>query len=378
MYYTADVMDFEFLPKGPYNPGYLDKFSRVIFAGDHGSHFTASQLMYLESQCYRKYKKEVELMFYPSYHAHGRADGAGSEDKTSAFSDLMNHFPRYGASGYTAMTNSSNDKRSVAHEFPKINRSAGIFPKKSEMNTYKHKRKWCHVSYEYEQRSRKTEGILRYQFTTGKGGWKWAELKHRPGRRPLCAACSEIEKGLVRHFPDKCTRKDVTAQEPEAYLKVPDFRRINGIQVATNKSKKPAKTYPCKFAKCKETRFRKPHTANRHMKTKHGDWKQLHANLYEENAEADAGKDTTSKTSKKSKERLRAGKAKPKKAKKCKTSKTSKQGQDSSKDQKGIPQHTQIIYMLMEILTTRTKHFVASPGKQHTLNIQKQRALNIS
>jgi hypothetical protein len=34
-----------------------------------------------ESSFYRKYKKELRLVFFPAYHAHGRADAAGSEDK---------------------------------------------------------------------------------------------------------------------------------------------------------------------------------------------------------------------------------------------------------------------------------------------------------
>jgi hypothetical protein len=34
-----------------------------------------------ESKFHRIYQKEIRPVFFPAYHAHGRADAAGSEDK---------------------------------------------------------------------------------------------------------------------------------------------------------------------------------------------------------------------------------------------------------------------------------------------------------
>ena len=77
-YYTADVMDFEFMLKGKHNPGHFDCFHRVTFIGDHGPHFASVATMFNESTSYRKYMKEVFLAYLTSYHAFGPADGAGA------------------------------------------------------------------------------------------------------------------------------------------------------------------------------------------------------------------------------------------------------------------------------------------------------------
>ena len=78
--------------------------------------------MHKESTSYRVYGKEVVCLFFTSYHAFGRADGAGAEDKMSSHRDFMNSIPRYGAASYTEMTNASNDVLSFAHELKQINR----------------------------------------------------------------------------------------------------------------------------------------------------------------------------------------------------------------------------------------------------------------
>ena len=61
-------------------------------------------------------------MFFPSYHAYGRADGAGMQDKVHANRDFRAGVRRLGAEDYTAMTNESHDPRSVAVCIPQINR----------------------------------------------------------------------------------------------------------------------------------------------------------------------------------------------------------------------------------------------------------------
>lgn len=44
-------------------------------------------------------------MFFASYHAYGRCDGAGSEDKRSFRADQRAGIARLGAEDFTAMTN---------------------------------------------------------------------------------------------------------------------------------------------------------------------------------------------------------------------------------------------------------------------------------
>ena len=105
--------------------------------GDHGPHFASKQSMYYESSCYRRYGKEVELNFYVSYHACGRADGAGAEDKRDSADDFRNAIPRLGAKSYTDMTNESPDQLSIAYEFPAINRSEDVFRPDKELKAPK-------------------------------------------------------------------------------------------------------------------------------------------------------------------------------------------------------------------------------------------------
>ena len=55
---------------GPHNPGTFDSFNKIYLAGDHGSHFSCLKIMINESSTYRLYNKELELLFFPSYHGH--------------------------------------------------------------------------------------------------------------------------------------------------------------------------------------------------------------------------------------------------------------------------------------------------------------------
>jgi hypothetical protein len=163
-FFTRDVMDFHFkqdVNRG--GSGFFQKFHRVYFGGDHGSHFACAATMINESSVYRIYGKEITLLFFPSYHAHGRADGAGAEDKRSAVADLRSHVPRVGAWAYTCMVNSSNDSRSVAYCFDQICRNKGILPTSDKINNHRYLRKWCEVSYEYTNRSKETEGIVKFR-----------------------------------------------------------------------------------------------------------------------------------------------------------------------------------------------------------------------
>ena len=57
-YYTADVFDFHMKTRAQGGTGLLskDRFSGVIFVGDHGPHFSGAETIYNESCMYSKYK----------------------------------------------------------------------------------------------------------------------------------------------------------------------------------------------------------------------------------------------------------------------------------------------------------------------------------
>ena len=126
--YVVDVMRYHLQEKeeGIY-PGLFDQFQKIYIAGDHGGHFSNAGTMIEESKFYREFGKEIHLCYYPPYHAHGLADQAGAEDKKQARKDKINDCLRIGAADYTAMTNGSNDARSIAFEFSKINRSISAY-----------------------------------------------------------------------------------------------------------------------------------------------------------------------------------------------------------------------------------------------------------
>ena len=100
-YYVADAMDLHFKQGTWFNP-----FHRVYFFGDHGPHFASAQTLFNESTSYRRYKKEIHNFFFASYHAFGRADGAGAEDKRSARQDFRNGIPRSSILFKTFLTDS--------------------------------------------------------------------------------------------------------------------------------------------------------------------------------------------------------------------------------------------------------------------------------
>ena len=113
--YTIDVWHYQLHKMIPgVFPGFFDKYHTIHVAGDHGNHFASAAVMIEESKFYRLYGKEIYLCFFPGYHAHGRADAAGAEDKQSAAADKRAGRMRLGGAGFTRMTNSSNDRRSVA------------------------------------------------------------------------------------------------------------------------------------------------------------------------------------------------------------------------------------------------------------------------
>ena len=96
---------------------------------------------------------EVDLLFLTSYHAYSRADGAGAEDSVSMNRDMRAGFPVWGAQAMKEMTNASNDPRSWAYCFKKINRNIDSFPASGILRAPKWLRKWNQVSFELGERS---------------------------------------------------------------------------------------------------------------------------------------------------------------------------------------------------------------------------------
>ena len=204
--YTIDCWRFQLhkMVPGVY-PGFFDKYHKIYVAGDHGGHFSNAGLMIEESKFYREYNKEIHLCFFPSYHAHGRADAAGAEDKRSAAADKKDRRMRLGAESYTRMTNGSNDRRSIAFNMIEIRRTLGAYTQKSERSPAAFIRKWNEVSYEYKNRSKATEGVRKYRRHSGQGPWGFFDLLVRPkSTPPICQACSQTADSVVRHNKQTC------------------------------------------------------------------------------------------------------------------------------------------------------------------------------
>ena len=246
--------------------------------GDHGVHFSCAKTMYKESSSFHVYNKEIELKFLASYHAYSRADGAGAEDSVALRRDMRAGLPRWGAEAMKEMTNNSNDVRSWAYMFPKINRSEGIFPPDKHIQAPKLLRKWNQVKFEYPGRTEDTIGILQYRLVSGEGVWQWADLlaKARADVDKLCDSCSTADQQIVRHLQEDCPRPDSIHNLPVFQDLEHDPARIQGPQVQTAKkrNKKKAVSFPCK-AGCKTKTgraktFRSAVNANRHMKLTHG------------------------------------------------------------------------------------------------------------
>jgi hypothetical protein len=79
--YMLDVWRYQLHKKDASHPGFFDDFDTIYVGGDHGGHFAHTATMIEESKFWSKYGKEIRPVFFPSYHAHGRADAAGAEDK---------------------------------------------------------------------------------------------------------------------------------------------------------------------------------------------------------------------------------------------------------------------------------------------------------
>jgi hypothetical protein len=277
-YFTADVMDFHLHPGDEHHPGLFDHFHRLYFVGDHGPHFASAPTVYNESAAFFKYGKEVVPMFYTSYHAFGRADGAGAEDSCSLVQDAKNGLPRYGAESFTAMTNNSNDRRSWAYMFPKINRNVDLFPAGVNAKD-KRLRKWSEISYEYEGRCLNTVGICRYRLVSGTGQWIWCDLLagSRAPDQDLCEACSTQEQKLVFHAAAECPNPYNVHALPTYRDCAPDPSRIipnKQKRRPLNRGEKASTMLVCKVIGCvtdtgRPRRFKKAATANLHLKIYH-------------------------------------------------------------------------------------------------------------
>ena len=276
-YYTADVMDFHFKPKGPKNPGLFDQFEKVYFVGDHGPHFACADTVYNESRSFDVYGKHVVLMFFTSYHAFGRADGAGAEDSTSARQDGKDGIQRLGAASYTAMTNESNDQRSWGYHMAQVNRNVDFFPKGVQAKN-KHVRKWMEIKFEFPGSCKDTVGICLYRLVTGVGEWRWCDMlqgSREPGAE-LCEGCSTKEQSLQYHAMEECP-------DPQNVHDIPTYVPIEFDESRIDQSKQKKRprnrgekqtqmvgcALGCKSAAGRPRRFRSKMNANMHYKLEH-------------------------------------------------------------------------------------------------------------
>jgi hypothetical protein len=191
------------------------------------------------------------------------------------------------------MTNESSDGRSIAYEFPHINRSETVFPPAHELVGVKFLRKWNEVNYEYDNRSKETEGFVKYRFVAGVGVWQWGDLLSGGNHKnnPLCPPCSTDAQAIVCHSKKDCPSwRDIDEMPDHCTYVTPDPERIQGKQ-QSKKSKKTAKvTFPCLFAnpsqgECVHAHlprraFRSAAAANTHMNRVHETWPGLSAALY--------------------------------------------------------------------------------------------------
>jgi hypothetical protein len=165
---------------------------------------------------WRVYGKEIECLFYCSYHAYGRADGAGAQDNVQAVRDFRSGLLRLGAASYTEMTNAIPDPGSWAFHFPSINRSNGLFPDGTEFKTrVPFLRKWCEIKYEYEGRDESTVGIVLYRLVSAAdkapsfGGtcWRPPALPAKSCVQDVLQTCNVLCTTHQRTAPtcDNCT-----------------------------------------------------------------------------------------------------------------------------------------------------------------------------
>jgi hypothetical protein len=298
VFFTADVMDFHLNPDNAHNPGLFDNFHKVYFVGDHGPHFAAADTLYNESTAHKKYGKEIVLMYYTSYHAYGRADSAGAQDSVCLRQDLKAGMPRHGARAFTAMTNNSNDKRSWAYLFPKINRNTDIFPEGVNAKG-KYLRKWSEVIFEYDGRTADFVGVCLYRWFTGVGVWNWCDLLQgsREEGQIVCESCSTLTQTLVFHTVAECDNPGNPHIMPDFVDTDPDPGRIDEA-----KQKKPPRrrgqkestmvscTLGCTTKGGRKQAFRSAANANTHYRQFHGLSGDAYKKVaYKDDAPADTG-----------------------------------------------------------------------------------------
>ena len=280
-YFQADVTDFHLNESNPHCPLLFKSFHTVIFVGDHGPHFSSHETMHNESTILRRYGKKIICMFFASYHAYSRADGAGAEDSTGLRSDLVSGFPRIGSPAMTEMTNDSNDHSSWAYDFPQINRGENVFPRAANFKATdraKWIRKWTEVTYIHPDTSGAHDGILQYRLVTGQGEWQWTDLvaKTRDDDHMMCDRCSTVAQEATFHTQKECPAPQYIHDLPVYRDLQPDPNRIQGEQKEAGKQRGKGKTttFPCKFVTCdhylnKRKAFRQAANANRHMRLEH-------------------------------------------------------------------------------------------------------------
>jgi hypothetical protein len=174
-------------------------FTKLIIAGDHGSHFSALETILHESTFLERYNMEVRLVFLCSYHAFNRCDRAGQEGVLLAKALEMRRLGPGTAEEFAELVNNSRDDESVAYPFNNIVRLASEQPhqnkkqKKRANKCEKDLRKMCEFEFF-------ATGIFRCRGVPGKGQWTVMDMRHPDSRlagKELCWGCSKQQETAV-------------------------------------------------------------------------------------------------------------------------------------------------------------------------------------
>ena len=315
-YFAMDVLDFHLNPE---NGSLLfARFSIIYLSGDHGSHFSAREMIYFVSLIWERYKKTLREVSLASYHCYNRCDGGGAALVTLVKGQAKQGADLWGARDYVECIRKFGAENTVGYEFDRINRSqwltAGYLPKVKAKRTTggliddctdEWLRRQCDIRFDYENDKGETihltGGIIFCREVIGEGEYKVFNLG-TAHRDTFCKLCSNEPGTRLRkpvfHEGVKCPKLDIIASMSSGSLMEtmnldarPDPERIRGEQVeqtrkvwvdpSTGKpraAKKPA-SFACKFPGCLK-KFVAVHGVNKHMASYHAYWDDLQENLF--------------------------------------------------------------------------------------------------
>jgi GR25 family glycosyltransferase involved in LPS biosynthesis len=130
-YFAMDVLDFHLNPE---NGSMLFlRFTIIYLSGDHGSHFSAREILFFESLIWERYKKTLREVSLASYHCYNRCDAGGASLVTLVKCQAKKGADLWGARQYVDCIRKFGAENAVGYAFTRINRSqwltAGYLPK---------------------------------------------------------------------------------------------------------------------------------------------------------------------------------------------------------------------------------------------------------